>query len=154
MAAVRYSTTSFASCSRLLRRRAKPEEYSWRQLVGAGALAGIGFTMSLFIASQALPDPADFTAVKIAVFAGSQGVAKLAWRAERSRHCACVRPDAQSATRIGAQSQLEEVFLNLIHNAIEAMSTTVDRRALQVRTKVDGGEAIVVEIEDSGPANK
>jgi signal transduction histidine kinase len=39
----------------------------------------------------------------------------------------------------------------VIHNAIEAMSTAVDRRALQVRTKVDGGKAIVVEIEDSGP---
>ena len=33
----------------------KPNDYSWRQLTGAGALAGIGFTMSLFIASQAFP---------------------------------------------------------------------------------------------------
>ena len=33
----------------------KPDEYSWRQLIGAGAFAGIGFTMSLFIASQAFP---------------------------------------------------------------------------------------------------
>ena len=33
----------------------KPDEYSWRQLAGAGALAGIGFTMSLFIAGQAFP---------------------------------------------------------------------------------------------------
>ena len=31
----------------------KPNAYSWRQLAGAGALAGIGFTMSLFIASEA-----------------------------------------------------------------------------------------------------
>jgi NhaA family Na+:H+ antiporter len=49
----------------------KPEGYSWRQLAGAGALAGIGFTMSLFIAGQAFPDPADFAAAKIAVFAAS-----------------------------------------------------------------------------------
>jgi NhaA family Na+:H+ antiporter len=49
----------------------KPRAYSWRQLIGAGALAGIGFTMSLFIASQAFPVPADFAAAKIAVFAAS-----------------------------------------------------------------------------------
>jgi NhaA family Na+:H+ antiporter len=49
----------------------KPAEYSWRQLGGAGALAGIGFTMSLFIASQAFPMAADFAAAKIAVFAAS-----------------------------------------------------------------------------------
>ena len=34
----------------------KPDAYSWRQLFGAGALAGIGFTMSLFIAGQAFPN--------------------------------------------------------------------------------------------------
>jgi len=49
----------------------KPDEYSWRQLAGAGALAGIGFTMSLFIAGQAFPVPDDFDAAKIAVFAAS-----------------------------------------------------------------------------------
>jgi len=30
----------------------KPDEYSWRQMIGAGALAGIGFTMSLYIADR------------------------------------------------------------------------------------------------------
>ena len=49
----------------------KPAEYSWRQLCGAGALAGIGFTMSLFIADEAFPNPADFAAGKIAIFAAS-----------------------------------------------------------------------------------
>ena len=49
----------------------KPGEYSWVHLAGAGALAGIGFTMSLFIAGQAFPVPADFDAAKIAVFAAS-----------------------------------------------------------------------------------
>ena len=49
----------------------KPAAYSWRQLIGAGALAGIGFTMSLFIAGQAFAVPADFAAAKIAVFAAS-----------------------------------------------------------------------------------
>ncbi|SET61484.1 Na+:H+ antiporter, NhaA family [Nitrosospira multiformis] len=67
----------------------KPGEYSWRQLTGAGALAGIGFTMSLFISSQAFPIAADFAAAKIAVFAASiasaiLGVAIL-WNADGRR---------------------------------------------------------------------
>ena len=49
----------------------KPNAYSWRQLFGAGALAGIGFTMSLFISGQAFPVPGDFAAAKIAVFTAS-----------------------------------------------------------------------------------
>ncbi len=49
----------------------KPDDYSWRQLGGAGALAGIGFTMSLFIAGQAFPVEAHFAAAKIGVFAAS-----------------------------------------------------------------------------------
>ncbi|MGH8696798.1 MAG: Na+/H+ antiporter NhaA, partial [Burkholderiales bacterium] len=49
----------------------KPPAYSWRQMLGAGALAGIGFTMSLFIAAQSFPDAAHFAAAKIAVFLAS-----------------------------------------------------------------------------------
>ena len=60
----------------------KPAAYTWRQLFGASVIAGIGFTMSLFIASQAFPDPGDFTAAKIAIFlasiiAGTAGIAIL-----------------------------------------------------------------------------
>jgi len=71
-----------------LRLAVKPEEYSWRQLAGAGALAGIGFTMSLFIAGQAFPAASAFAAAKIAVFAASLlsaviGVALL-WSAGRA----------------------------------------------------------------------
>jgi NhaA family Na+:H+ antiporter len=55
----------------LCRAAVKPDAYSWRQLAGAGALAGIGFTMSLFIAGQAFPRELDFAAAKIAVFAAS-----------------------------------------------------------------------------------
>ena len=50
---------------------AKPDAYSWRQLCGAGALGGIGFTMSLFIASAAFSDPTDYAAAKIAIFLAS-----------------------------------------------------------------------------------
>ena len=62
----------------------KPSAFSWRQLAGAGALAGIGFTMSLFIAAQAFPDPSQYATAKIAIFlasflAGLTGVLIL-WR--------------------------------------------------------------------------
>jgi Na+:H+ antiporter, NhaA family len=50
---------------------AKPPDYSWRQLAGAAVLAGIGFTMSLFIAGEAFPTAADYAAAKIAIFAAS-----------------------------------------------------------------------------------
>jgi Na+:H+ antiporter, NhaA family len=49
----------------------KPGAYSWRQLLGAGALAGIGFTMSIFIASLAFPVEPDYAAVKIGVYTAS-----------------------------------------------------------------------------------
>jgi NhaA family Na+:H+ antiporter len=62
---------------------AKPHAYSWRQLCGAGALGGIGFTMSLFIAGVAFPDATVYAAAKIAIFlasliAGTMG-ALLLW---------------------------------------------------------------------------
>ncbi len=56
---------------------AKPDAYSWRQLCGAGVLGGIGFTMSLFIAGVAFPDPADYAAAKIAIFLASLTAAGL-----------------------------------------------------------------------------
>ena len=49
----------------------KPDAYSWSQVLGAGCLAGIGFTMSLFIASQSFARPADYDAAKIAIFIAS-----------------------------------------------------------------------------------
>jgi NhaA family Na+:H+ antiporter len=66
----------------------KPAEYTWRQVLGAGALSGIGFTMSLFIAAQAFTFAPDFAAAKIAVFGASilaavAGIAIL-WGAGRA----------------------------------------------------------------------
>jgi NhaA family Na+:H+ antiporter len=55
----------------------KPDAYSWRQLAGAAELGGIGFTMSLFIAGQAFPNPADYAAAKIAIFIASLIAAAL-----------------------------------------------------------------------------
>ena len=54
-----------------LRVAQKPDGYTWRQLGGAALLAGIGFTMSLFIAGVSFPDAGDLAAAKLAVFGGS-----------------------------------------------------------------------------------
>ena len=79
---------------------ARPTAYSWRQLAGAGVLAGIGFTMSLFIAHYAFPDPTDFAAAKLAIFVASliAGVAGswLLWTAPRDEHAVT---EAERASR-------------------------------------------------------
>ena len=49
----------------------KPEGASWAQLHGIALLAGIGFTMSLFIGGLAFADPALIDEVKIGVLTGS-----------------------------------------------------------------------------------
>ena len=83
----------------------KPAAYTWRQLAGAGALAGVGFTMSLFIAGQAFPDPDDFAAAKIAVFSASVIAAllgvSLLWRPRAE-----VAGEVDTATAITSASRL------------------------------------------------
>lgn len=49
----------------------KPDAYSWQQMIGAATLAGIGFTMSLYIAEKAFLHAPDFAAGKIGVFLAS-----------------------------------------------------------------------------------
>ena len=48
-----------------------PEGVSWRQILGAGWLCGIGFTMSLFIAGLAFEDETLLSVSKIAILAAS-----------------------------------------------------------------------------------
>ncbi len=48
-----------------------PEGVTWAQAYGMSALAGIGFTMSLFIGTLAFADPEHASAVRIGVLAGS-----------------------------------------------------------------------------------
>jgi signal transduction histidine kinase len=53
---------------------------------------------------------------------------------------------------MGHQGQLQEVLLNLVRNAIEAMDAIKDgNRVLQVRTECRDSGEIVVAVEDSGP---
>jgi NhaA family Na+:H+ antiporter len=48
-----------------------PQAVNWRSLLGYGFLAGIGFTMSLFIAMLAFDDTASVNAAKRGIIAGS-----------------------------------------------------------------------------------
>jgi NhaA family Na+:H+ antiporter len=48
-----------------------PEGVTWRMIVAGGSLAGIGFTMALFIAGLALGDPLLLDTAKIGVLMGS-----------------------------------------------------------------------------------
>ncbi len=59
-----------------------PAGLTWRQMLGGGIIAGIGFTMSLFIATLAFDDPTLLAEAKIAVLitsavAGAAGYAFL-----------------------------------------------------------------------------
>ena len=72
--------------------------------------------------------------------------AQRAWRfgAQRAgaRRAACLRPPGQ----------LQEVIINLLQNAVEAMDTVRDdRRVLTVRTERVGDKAVIVQVEDTGP---
>jgi NhaA family Na+:H+ antiporter len=50
---------------------ALPENVSWKQIHGAGWLAGIGFTMSLFMTGLAFTDDAQLTAAKLGILIAS-----------------------------------------------------------------------------------
>lgn len=48
-----------------------PKNVTWQQMHGAALLAGIGFTMSLFIGTLAFTDPEHAAAVRVGVLSGS-----------------------------------------------------------------------------------
>ena len=50
---------------------ALPRGVTWSQVYGAALLAGIGFTMSLFVAALAFPDAALVASAKLAILLGS-----------------------------------------------------------------------------------
>jgi Na+:H+ antiporter, NhaA family len=58
---------------------ARPEGASWIQLFGVSILAGIGFTMSLFIGMLAFPDPAYAADIRLGVLMGSVSSAILGY---------------------------------------------------------------------------
>ncbi len=76
----------------------KPEAYTWRQLMGAGALGGIGFTMSLFIAGQAFTNVADYAAAKIAILVASSIAAVIGTIILYPRRVEEIEPDVTKET--------------------------------------------------------
>ncbi|MFQ5943088.1 MAG: Na+/H+ antiporter NhaA [Anaerolineales bacterium] len=56
-----------------------PSDISWRQFLSASVLAGIGFTISLFIAQAAFQDPRLLSNAKIGILAGSILAAGIGW---------------------------------------------------------------------------
>jgi C4-dicarboxylate-specific signal transduction histidine kinase len=62
------------------------------------------------------------------------------------------RPTTNIPRFRGNRRQLQEVIVNLLRNAIEAMDITTDRnRVLRLKTERRGVDAIVLSVEDSGP---
>jgi NhaA family Na+:H+ antiporter len=58
---------------------ALPNLVNWRHVTGVAVLCGIGFTMSLFIATLAFPDPAALDVAKIGILAGSLVAGLAGW---------------------------------------------------------------------------
>jgi NhaA family Na+:H+ antiporter len=61
-----------------------PKSATWRHLVGAAALGGIGFTMSLFIANIAFSAPAETIQAKAAILVASVAAGLVGWSILRS----------------------------------------------------------------------
>jgi signal transduction histidine kinase len=74
-------------------------------------------------------------------------------RGELKEHAVEVRSElAELPPAAGHKGQLRQVIFNLLHNAIEAMDATTDRkRVLRVTTSLRGSDDVAVAIEDSGP---
>ena len=101
---------------------------------------------NLFGTAQRVQNPVDVNELAMSALRVLDG--------ELKSHKITTRVDLQAKLPpvIGHSGQLQEVIVNLIQNAIDAMDTVENYcRVLQVRTEHSGGDAINVEIEDTGP---
>jgi signal transduction histidine kinase len=80
--------------------------------------------------------------------------AAQSFRGELENHGIELRTELEPGLPLvdGHQGQLDEVLVNLIKNALEAMNTQIDRgRTLRLATSRNGHDAISVAVQDSGP---
>jgi NhaA family Na+:H+ antiporter len=66
----------------------KPDNLSWKHIIGAGILAGVGFTMSIFITHLAFSEPDKIAAAKLTILVcslamGIIGTASLFWASQK-----------------------------------------------------------------------
>ena len=65
---------------------ALPEGVKWRQVFGIGIIAGIGFTMSIFIALLSFPEPENQTQAKFAILIASLLAGLMGYIIMKKRH--------------------------------------------------------------------
>jgi signal transduction histidine kinase len=100
----------------------------------------------LFGTDEQAQDPVDVNALTLGVL--------RAFDSDFKKHNIATRVElrAELPQIVAHSGQLQEVLVNLIQNAIDAMDVVDDDgRILQVKTEYDGNHAICVEIEDTGP---
>jgi signal transduction histidine kinase len=100
---------------------------------------------ALFRKVDQVKQPVDINEIIVKLLQSLQGELKNRGVALR------LEPTSQLPLVQGNRRQLEEVILNLIQNAFEAMDGTTDRgRQLRVATELRGRGAIAVAVQDSG----
>jgi NhaA family Na+:H+ antiporter len=74
-----------------------PDGIGWREVAIVGLVAGVGFTVALFIATLALADPVQLASAKLGILIGSCGAIGLAIAAGRIGRARGSRPAAGPA---------------------------------------------------------
>jgi len=100
----------------------------------------------LFGTSESAQDPVDVNDLVLRVL--------RAFDSELKTHNIATRVELKTDLPqvLGHSGQLQEVLVNLIQNAIDAMDTVdASRRVLRIKTACETGDTILVEIEDTGP---
>jgi NhaA family Na+:H+ antiporter len=87
----------FAKAAVMGRLAQLPTGVTWRQISAVGVLAGIGFTVSIFISSLAFDDPAFLLQAKTAVLAASLLAGLLGYFALREERKSEPVPESEVA---------------------------------------------------------